>query len=105
MPPSAREDRDMPAGREVGAGGGQARPRERQLERPGHVPAAVTTVTSTVAESEEEISFDQLTDKQKLRLQNAGLLEEELEENMELVVQILRYVCMYIHHQYIYIDR
>ena len=36
------------------------------------------------------MSFDQLTEKQKLRLKNAGLLEQDILDNTELVVQILR---------------
>ena len=40
--------------------------------------------------AEEQISFDSLTEKQKQRLRNAGLLEEDTMENTELVVQILR---------------
>ena len=41
-------------------------------------------------EAEEQISFDSLTEKQKQRLRNAGLLAEDTMENTELVVQILR---------------
>jgi CRP-like cAMP-binding protein len=52
--------------------------------------SSLGAAVSNIQGNEEPLSFDQLTEKQKLRLKNAGLLEQDIIENTELVVQILR---------------